>query len=98
MNRRAFLTSTVLVATAARYASAQTVTKVFSIGCLTAQRASSLTPFLDVFRSGLGELGYREGDNLKIEYRYGDDNLLRVAPLAAELTRLFVYSKFVKDY
>lgn len=87
MNRRAFLTSTVLVATAARYASAQTVTKVFSIGCLTAQRASSLTPFLDVFRSGLGELGYREGDNLKIEYRYGDDNLLRVAPLAAELTR-----------
>jgi putative tryptophan/tyrosine transport system substrate-binding protein len=68
-------------------ARAQQQAKVFSIGWLTAQRASSLAPFLDVFRSGLAELGYREGDNLKIEYRYGDDNLLRVAPLAAELTR-----------
>jgi putative ABC transport system substrate-binding protein len=68
-------------------ARAEQTGKVFSIGWLTAQRASSLTPFLDVFRSGLAEFGYREGDNLKIEYRYGEDNLLRVAPLAAELTR-----------
>jgi putative ABC transport system substrate-binding protein len=87
MNRRAFLTSAVVIATATHCASAQTATKTFSIGWLTAQRASSLTPFLDVFRSGLAELGYREADNLEIEYRYGDDNLLRVAPLAAELTR-----------
>jgi putative ABC transport system substrate-binding protein len=77
MNRRAFLTSAVVIATATHRASAQTVTKTFSIGWLTAQRASSLTPFLDVFRSGLAELGYREADNLEIEYRYGDDNLLR---------------------
>jgi len=32
-------------------------------------------------------LGYRQNDNLEIDYRYGDDNLLRVAPLAAELVR-----------
>src|SRR5580692_472789 len=87
MNRRAFRTSAVVIATASHRASAQTVTKTFSIGWLTAQRASSLTPFLDVFRSGLAELGYREADNLEIEYRYGDDNLLRVAPLATELMR-----------
>jgi putative tryptophan/tyrosine transport system substrate-binding protein len=94
MRRRDFITllggvaaSWPLATRAPRYASAQTVTKVFSVGWLTAQRASSLTPFLDVLRSGLGELGYREGDNLKIEYRFGDDNLLRVAPLAAELVR-----------
>jgi len=87
MNRRAFLASTVAIAAAPRYASAQTATKVFSIGWLTAQRAASLTPFLDAFRTGLAELGYREHDNLEIEYRYGDDNLLRVAPLAAELAR-----------
>jgi putative ABC transport system substrate-binding protein len=79
MNRRAFLTSTVLIATAARYASAQAVTKVFRIGWLTAQRASSLTPFFDVFRSGLAELGYREGENLEIEYRYGDQPFARRA-------------------
>jgi putative ABC transport system substrate-binding protein len=94
MRRRDFLTllggvaaSWPLATRAPRHASAQAVTNVFSVGWLTAQRASSLTSFLDVFRSGLGELGYREGDNLKIEYRFGDDNLLRVAPLAAELAR-----------
>ena len=91
MNRRAFLTLTVLIATAARYARAQAVTKVFRIGWLTAQRASSLTPFLDVFRSGLAELGYREGDNLEIEYRYGDGNLLRVAPFATELINRLIF-------
>jgi putative tryptophan/tyrosine transport system substrate-binding protein len=87
MKRREFIT---LLGGAAAWplaAHARQPAKVFSIGWLTAQRASSLTPFLDVFRTGLAELGYREGDNLKIEYRYGDDNLLRVAPLAAELTR-----------
>lgn len=94
MKRRDFITllggvaaSWPLATRAIRFANAQTVTKVGTIGWLTAQRAASLTPFLDVFRNGLAELGYHEGDNLKIEYRYGDDNLLRVAPLAAELTR-----------
>src|ERR1700726_2404291 len=87
MDRRAFLVSTVAIAAATRYASAQNAAKISSIGWLTAQQASSLTPFLDAFRSGLAELGYLEHRNLEIEYRYGDDNLLRVAPLAAELTR-----------
>src|ERR1700726_3725464 len=87
MDRRAFLVSTVAIAAATRYASAQNAAKISSIGWLTAQQASSLTPFLDAFRSGLAELGYLEHRNLEIEYRYGDDNLLRVAPLAAELVR-----------
>jgi hypothetical protein len=87
MKRREFIALLGGAATWPFAARAQQPAKVFSVGWLTAQRASSLTPFLDVFRSGLAELGYREGDNLRIEYRYGDDNLLRVAPLAAELTR-----------
>src|ERR1700726_2961758 len=87
MDRRAFLVSTVAIAAATRYASAQNAAKISSIGWLTARQASSLTPFLDAFRSGLAELGYLEHRNLEIEYRYGDDNLLRVAPLAAELVR-----------
>jgi putative ABC transport system substrate-binding protein len=82
MNRRAFLASVAALATMARHEHVQAATKAVSIGWLTAQRASSLTPFLDDFRTGLAELGYRENDNLEIEYRYGDDNLLRVAPLA----------------
>jgi putative tryptophan/tyrosine transport system substrate-binding protein len=87
MNRRAFLASVVAFTTVAGDASARAASKPVSIGWLTAQRAPSLAPFLDAFRSGLAEFGYRENDNLKIEYRYGDDDLLRVAPLASELVR-----------
>lgn len=87
MNRRAFLASVVALGTVAHPGRVRAATKTVTIGWLTAQRASSLAPFLDAFRSGLAEFGYREGDNLEIEYRYGDDNLLRVAPLAAELVR-----------
>ena len=87
MNRRAFLVSGAVVAMAAGLERAYATAKVVRIGWLTAQRAASLTPFLEAFRGGLAELGYRENDNLEIDYRYGDDNLLRVAPLAAELVR-----------
>jgi putative ABC transport system substrate-binding protein len=87
MNRRAFLATVVAFTTVPGHVSARAARKPVSIGWLTAQRESSLAPFLDAFRGGLAEYGYRENDNLKIEYRYGDDNLLRVAPLAAELIR-----------
>ena len=52
-------------------AHAQQPAKVFSIGWLTAQRASSLTPFLGVFRSGLAELGYREATTWKSNIAMG---------------------------
>lgn len=86
MNRRTFLASSTIIAIAG-YGSAHAAAKVSRIGWLTAQREPSLTPFLEAFRGGLAQFGYRENDNLEIDYRYGDDNLLRVAPLAAELAR-----------
>src|SRR5947209_747100 len=85
MHRRTFLAFSAAAAIAPYGANA--AAKVFRIGWLTAQREPSLTPFLQAFRSGLHEFGYRENDNLEIDYRYGDDNLLRVAPLAIELVR-----------
>src|SRR5436190_16322596 len=88
MNRRSFLISSAVIAIANGYGRAHAAGRIFRIGWLTAQRAPSLTPFLEAFRGGLAEFGYRENDNLEIDYRYGDDNLLRVAPLAAELTRV----------
>jgi putative ABC transport system substrate-binding protein len=88
MNRRTFLALSAVIAIATCYRGAHATTKVFRIGWLTAQREPSLAPFLEAFRGGLSEFGYRENDNLEIDYRYGDDNLLRVAPLAAELTRI----------
>jgi putative ABC transport system substrate-binding protein len=40
---------------------------------------------LNALRAGLAEAGYREGENLAIEYRGRDVNTRRLAPFAADL-------------
>ena len=45
---------------------------------------------LEAFREGMRELGYAEGKNLIIEYRYADGRLERLPALAEELVRLKV--------
>jgi putative ABC transport system substrate-binding protein len=42
----------------------------------------------EAFREGLRELGYVEGQNLVLEFRYADTELERLPDLAAELVRL----------
>ena len=42
----------------------------------------------DALQMGLRELGYVEGKNLKIEYRFGGDELQTLGKLAAELVAL----------
>jgi len=44
----------------------------------------------DTFRQGLRDLGSIEGQNIRIEYRHADNQLERLADLAAELVRLQV--------
>lgn len=46
---------------------------------------------LSVFRQRLNELGYREGQNLTIEYRWAEGNYDRLPELAAELAGLKVH-------
>jgi putative ABC transport system substrate-binding protein len=46
--------------------------------------------FLDGFRQGLRELGYVEGENIIVEYRFGDGSTDRLAQLGTELLRLKV--------
>jgi putative tryptophan/tyrosine transport system substrate-binding protein len=87
MQRRSFLAGMCALTVATGVDSARAVKKISRIGWLTAQREESLAPFLSAFRGGLAEFGYSENDNIEIDYRYGDDNLLRVAPLAIELAR-----------
>jgi len=70
-------------------AKAQQAQKVPRIGYLTASSASSQASRLDAFRQGLHELGYVEGKNIVIEYRYAE-GLDRVPALAAELVGLKV--------
>src|SRR5215470_16538872 len=87
MRRRQFLALT-LAAALTRSVGAHGAPKVARVGWLTAQQASSLTPFLDALRAALADLGYVEGRNLIIEYRYGNDDIGRVRELAAGLARL----------
>jgi putative ABC transport system substrate-binding protein len=87
MKRRAFLTSAIVAVALPRGVAAQGP-KLASIGWITAQRASSLTPFVAAFRASLANMGYVEGRNLTIAFRYGDDAIERVPELATDLMRL----------
>jgi len=70
---------------------AQQVARVHKLGWLEASSANTEVLRLnELSRKGLRDLGYVEGKNLAIEYRYADGNLDRLPSLAAELVRLKV--------
>jgi putative ABC transport system substrate-binding protein len=71
-------------------ASAQQPTKVPRIGYLSARDSASDSVRSEAIRLGLRELGYIEGQNIAIEYRYAQGKRERFAELAAELVRLKV--------
>jgi putative ABC transport system substrate-binding protein len=60
------------------------------IGYLGLTSASDRPPLLDAFRQKLRELGWVEGQNIVIAYRYAEDQVNRLPDLAAELVRLKV--------
>ena len=69
---------------------AQQPTKIPRIGYLAATSLSALAARTEPFRQGLRELGYVEGKNIFIEWRYAEGKLDRLPALAAELVRLEV--------
>jgi putative ABC transport system substrate-binding protein len=71
-------------------AEAQAPAKVPRIGFLTPLSPTDNAHLLEAFRQGLRELGYVEGQNIAIEYRFGEGRPERLPPLAAELVRLKV--------
>jgi putative tryptophan/tyrosine transport system substrate-binding protein len=75
-------------------AAAQSIPKPLRIGALAGTTASTLAGRLDSFRQGLRELGYVEGQNIVIEYRYAEGKLERLPELAAELVSLNVHVIF----
>ena len=68
---------------------AQQPTKIPRIGFLTSS-PSVFPGRIEAFRQGLRELGYVEGKNIVIEWRYTEGKLDRAPALAAELVRLKV--------
>jgi putative tryptophan/tyrosine transport system substrate-binding protein len=64
--------------------------KVPRIGFLATVSPSQLSARVDAFRRGLRELGYLDGKNLVIEYRWADGKFDQMPNLAADLVRLKV--------
>ncbi len=73
-------------------AQGQQPAKIPRIGVLSSQSASSRRSqnVREIFLGGLRNLGYTEGKNIVIEYRYSDRKLDRLTHLATELVRLKV--------
>ena len=91
MNRRAFVCGLTLGALAAPFAvEAQQSAKGHRIGLLIGSSESFVAPYIAIFRQALRALGYAEGGNIAIEYRYAEGNYERLPVLAADLVRLKV--------
>ena len=86
MNRRDIVLSLLALGASPLAAKAQPAEKVWRIGYLgqTAGPTATTVVFLDELRS----LGYVEGRNLSIEYRWAAGNMERLPEMAAELVRL----------
>jgi putative ABC transport system substrate-binding protein len=69
-------------------AEGQPPAKVSRIGIL--RSGSAPDPLVDAFRQGLRELGYDEGRNISIEYRWAEGRDARLPDLATDLVRLQV--------
>ena len=88
MDRRTFLEGTGAVVLAVPLAAhAQPAGNGSRIGFLF-YGAPGSSPELDAFRKGLRDLGYIEGQNITIEYRFANGRVGRLSELAAELVRL----------
>jgi putative ABC transport system substrate-binding protein len=71
-------------------AQAQQPTKIPRIGFQSAASPAALSGRIEALRLGLRELGYVEGKNITIEYRYAEGKLDRLREFAAEFVRLKV--------
>jgi putative tryptophan/tyrosine transport system substrate-binding protein len=89
MTRRAFLDGLVLLA-APRAAEAQRPGKPPTIGVLGSGTASAQSQWTTAFVQRLRELGWTEGGNVAIEYRWAEGRSERFADIAAEFVRLGV--------
>jgi putative tryptophan/tyrosine transport system substrate-binding protein len=69
-------------------AEAQQAKKIYRLGFLS--NRAEIGPNEEAFRRGLRELGYAEGENLVIEWRFVSGQLDRHPEVAAELVRLKV--------
>jgi len=92
MRRRAFVSGLALLTLLPQAARAQS--RSVRLGVLLFSDPTS-DPNIRAFREGMRELGWIEGQNLSIEYRYAEGRLDRVPELSAELVRTHPTVMFV---
>src|SRR5215468_10624536 len=81
---------TIVLLITASLAQAQQPAKVSRIGYLSSTDPATESTRAEAIRLALRALGYIEGQNIAIEYRYGEGRGHRIPELAAELVRLQV--------
>jgi putative tryptophan/tyrosine transport system substrate-binding protein len=69
-------------------APAQPATRATRVGVLATGTKEGRAPFVESFRQGLRELGYVEGQNILLEYRYSEQRDDQLPELATELVNL----------
>jgi putative ABC transport system substrate-binding protein len=69
---------------------AQQTGKIFRIGFLDTSTTSGSAVLVEAFRQELSKLGWTEGKNITIEYRFAEGKNDRLPELAADLARLKV--------
>ena len=87
VQRRSLIAGGMTLLAAPRVTLAQTPEKVWRIGFLGTVTPSAFAPQVEAFRAGLLDLGYVEGKNMVIEYRWAEGSYARLPGLAAELVR-----------
>jgi putative ABC transport system substrate-binding protein len=89
IRRRAFIgTLAGALLAAPRAAGAQQAKKVWRIGFLSGSSAAASKSFVEEFQQGLRELGYVEGQNIVIEFRWAEGQPSRLPQLATDLVRI----------
>ncbi len=89
-NRRTFLCGLTLGALGAPLAAEAHPGKVYWVGVLSAVTRNSIKHWLDELEHARGNLGWVQGRNLVIEYRFAEGREERLPDLAADLVRLKV--------
>jgi putative ABC transport system substrate-binding protein len=80
----------VALVTCSTATAADPATRVYKVGFLGQTSGADLSRQTGALRQGLRDLGYEEGRNLAIEYRWAERKLDRLPSLAAELVALKV--------
>lgn len=90
MRRIVFIGVAVAILFATLVSEAQQSARTHRLGLLIGSSERFAAPYIEIFRQALRALGYVEGGNIVIEYRYADGNYNRLPALATELVRLKV--------